>query len=91
MYVLTNYTGVNEASALLYPKVLEEFYHKYNCDFYVLPSSIHEVILLPSSDAVNPKLLRSMVQEVNQTIAEEERLSSHVYRFGKEHELELIA
>ena len=48
MYIMTNRQEVNGASVLLYDDVLQTFALKKKTDFYILPSSIHEVILVPS-------------------------------------------
>lgn len=49
LYVLTNQEKYLGASTLLYPGVLEEIFRKLSRDFYVLPSSIHECIIVPVS------------------------------------------
>ncbi len=89
MYILTNQKGINGASCLLYPHVLDEFSKKLGCDFYILPSSIHELILVPqvlASDKVmgHSRLeLENMVKEINETqVAEEEVLSDSVYEYS---------
>ena len=58
-------------------------------DFYMLPSSIHETLIVPKDAGMEFKELEQMVQEVNQTqVAPGERLSDHVYEYdAKEHEL----
>ena len=89
MFVLTNLNGINGASCLLYKGVLEEFAAKLGCDFYILPSSIHEVILVPqvkneTMDFMNAKgRLEEMVKEINETqVAVEEVLSDSVYEYS---------
>ena len=60
-------------------------------DFYVLPSSVHEVILVPDHVAGSEKELRTMVHEVNHTQVEpEEILSESVYHYDrKKHSLSI--
>ena len=89
MYVLTNNRGINGATCLLYPGVLEDFATKLDCDFYILPSSIHEVILVPkvktdTMDFLDAKQrLEGMVREINETqVAVEEVLSDTVYEYS---------
>ena len=55
----------------------------------MLPSSIHETLIIPKDAGMEFKELEQMVQEVNQTqVAPGERLSDHVYEYdAKEHEL----
>ena len=70
---------------VLNEKVMEDIAEKVGGDFFILPSSIHEVILVPASKALAALELRSMVQEINSTqIPEEEILSNHVYKFSVE-------
>lgn len=84
MYVLTNQKGINGASCILYPEILENFSKQIGSDFYILPSSIHEVVLvtaLPDTDTLE---LSSMVSEINQTqVAKEEVLSNQAYLYSK--------
>lgn len=90
MYVLTNIKGINGATCLLYQGVLQDFASKLDCDFYILPSSIHEVILVPqvkneTMDFMNARLrLEEMVREINETqVAVEEVLSDTVYEYSQ--------
>ena len=70
---------------MVYDGVIEMFAEEMGEDIYILPSSIHEVILVPASKALAALELRSMVQEINSTqIPEEEILSNHVYKFSVE-------
>lgn len=80
MYVATNRSRVNGASVILYENLLREFAWKIQGDFYVLPSSIHEMIFVPVLEYLEPDELKCMVGEVNQmVVAEEEILSDSVY------------
>lgn len=79
MYVMSNEDKIFGAITVLYPGVLNGFYEKHG-DFYVLPSSVHEVILIPVSEGIEEKELQSMVVEVNRTaLKPEEFLSDNVY------------
>lgn len=86
MYVVTNPTIQNGAVGMLMPQVMNQIKKEIG-DFYVLPSSIHEVIILPESIVRymtdDPKELESMVREVNSNqLAPEERLSNHVFFYN---------
>lgn len=82
MYVLSNSEKLYGASAILYPDVLSYFAGKLNCDFYILPSSIHEVLLLPIQPDTTPYELNCIIRDVNQShVLKEEILSDHVYIF----------
>ncbi len=72
------------ASVLLYPHVLEETARNLGCDLYILPSSVHELILLPDIGGYQTSELLSMVKEVNATQVEaEEFLADAVYFYDR--------
>lgn len=82
MYVLSNAINMNGASVLLYPGVLHNFAMEQKSNFYILPSSIHETILLPADKKLSKESLCQMVSEVNSTqVPVEEILSNEVYYY----------
>lgn len=84
MYVLTNENKYLGAAALLYPYVLNHIGKVLKNNFYVLPSSIHECILVPDSGQYSRMELMSMVREVNESqVAKEEILSYEVYYYDR--------
>ena len=85
MYVCSNNQKLNGAGVILYKDLLKQFAEKTGSDFYILPSSIHETLLVPVSDQMEVEALRSMVREVNATqVAPEEVLSDNVYIYRRE-------
>lgn len=87
IYVLTNTSGNNGANILLYKEKLKELADKICSDFYILPSSIHEVLALPVRDADDSEALLDMVYSINQTeVDDEEVLSNCVYIYRKDEE-----
>lgn len=85
MYVLSNTERLNGAVSILYSGVLEAFANKLGQDFFILPSSVHEVILIPNDNHVEKKKLEDMVREVNMTQLEpEEFLSNTIYYYSTE-------
>ncbi|MEE1258012.1 MAG: DUF5688 family protein [Lachnospiraceae bacterium] len=89
MYVLSNDSRLNGAAAVLNEKAMEDIAEKVGGDFFILPSSIHELLVVPKQDGMELSDLEAMVQEVNATqVAPEEKLSDHVYEYdAKEKEL----
>lgn len=84
MYVLSNKSRVHGASCILYKDILKDFATVVNQDLYVLPSSIHEVILLPADGTQDCEQLKEMVREINQSqVEEEEVLSDSVYYYRR--------
>lgn len=84
MYVLTNADGIHGATILMYKEYLEELSDKLQDDLYILPSSIHEVLAIPSSLG-DPQMLTEMVGEVNATeVDAEEVLGNQIYKYIRE-------
>ena len=84
MYVLTNESKLNGAACILYENVLYDFAQKLGADLYILPSSVHEVILLPKLSVFEKDELVNMVKEVNtEGVAADEVLSDHVYEYNR--------
>lgn len=85
MYVVSNSERNFGAAAILYQSFLEDFANKTMSDYYILPSSIHEVILIPVENEENEvERLKNMVCEVNNTeLSIEEILSDSIYLFKR--------
>lgn len=82
MYIMTNSNGINGASVLLYKNIIREFSKKCNSDLYILPSSIHEVILVPYEKSIKKEALEELVFDVNRTqVPTEDILSNQVYLY----------
>lgn len=84
LYVLTTESGLDGASLIADKKVLAQVHEELGEDFYILPSSIHELILVGKSEVGGDVgSLREMVRNVNeQEVSIEERLSDNVYEFN---------
>lgn len=83
LYVLTNCLKSFGASVILYPERLAEIGKYLGENYYVLPSSVHEVLILPESAAPGKKALCDMVSEINETqVPPEEVLSDRVYFYA---------
>lgn len=78
LYVLTNRDGWYGAAGLLAKETLRKF--AGGCDYYILPSSIHELIFAPASDVKDAGELDRAVEDINRTVVDEkDRLSFHSY------------
>ncbi len=85
LYLLTNHRKINGAAVLLYPGVLEALAERFGGAYYIIPSSIHELLLLKDTEEENAARLNEIVREVNASQVEpEEVLADHVYHFSKE-------
>lgn len=82
LFILTTQSMVQGAAAVFIPNVLEEISRKMPEGFYVLPSSVHEVMVLPKEFASSSRQLDDMVSAINETqVSPEDQLSdfAHVY------------
>ena len=80
--VLTSDSGRLGASVLYYPGVAKHLGDIVGGDYFVLPSSIHEVLILPDRGHADPKELAMMVQQINEAeVSPEERLGNKVLHF----------
>lgn len=85
MFIISNEYKHYGASTFCYDNVIKEFAEKMNSDLFILPSSLHEVIVILSNDKGDMARLKSMVYEVNRTqLAEEDILSDSVYYYSRE-------
>ena len=81
LYVLTNTSKTKGASAILNKKALVEFGKKHNTDkIVVLPSSVHEMLLIPYTEETDIDTFSAMVEEVNNAeVDPTERLTDRAY------------
>ncbi len=84
LFILSNERHANGAACMLYPEVLKNFSEKIGRNIYIIPSSVHEVLLMPETDYMYAKFIREMVREVNDTTVDaEEILSYSVYFYNR--------
>ncbi len=84
MYVLTTRARMYGAAAILYSGQLEAIAREVDDDFYLLPSSIHEIIILPKKYGTDEEYLSQMVDEINhEQVDIEEILSNHAYLYSR--------
>lgn len=85
LYVLSNQGGVNGAASILYPGMLKICAETLKKDLYILPSSVHEVLLVPHEEKVDAEELAEMIQHINrESVPREDWLSDHVYFYNCE-------
>ena len=84
MYILSNSLRSYGAACIAYPHILEMIGEILQRDYYVLPSSVHEVVIVPFSLSLDRGELDEMIREINVTqVAEEEVLSNHAYLYER--------
>ncbi len=85
MYVLSNRNRVEGAACMLYPGLIRGFAEKAGNSLYIIPSSVHELLLLLAEDCGEAAGIRDMIREVNDTqVSDEEILSYSLYYYDRE-------
>lgn len=84
LYVLSNRPGIHGASCLLYQDIIKDFADRIDSDVLILPSSIHEVILIPDNNHYNYREIQEMIQKINsEDVPAEDRLSDQLYLYSR--------
>lgn len=87
LYVLSNKSRVEGAACLLYPDLIKDFAEALGSSIYIIPSSIHELLLLPVANADEIDEIKSMIKEINDTqVKREEVLSYSLYLYDRDEE-----
>lgn len=87
MFILTNERKVDGAAVIAFPGVMEKLDELFPEGFFVVPSSIHETIIMPKGrgEEISPKQMGTMVRDINRTYMEKtEILSDRIYEYDKE-------
>ena len=85
MLVVTNQELSDGATAIFYPGVAETIRDRLDGDFYVLPSSVHEVLVVPEGDGHTLEHLEEMVKTVNSSaVLRQDKLADHVMKLSKD-------
>lgn len=92
MYVLSNRARLQGAACMLYPDLLRRIADAVDSSYYIIPSSIHEVLLIPAAGFADRDRIKVMLCEVNDTqVTPEERLSYSLYGYDKkENKIEIL-
>ena len=90
--ILTNEIGYLGAAALFYPNQMKKIAASLGGNYFVLPSSIHEVLVLPDYGNLNYMELEQMVKVVNKTTVDrKDQLSNNVYYYDSKEKLFSLA
>lgn len=84
MFMISNKNRMDGAACMLYHNLFRDFSEKIGSSFFVIPSSIHELLLLPDENADDSGIIKSMIREINDTqLLYEEILSYSLYFFDR--------
>lgn len=82
IFIVFGKDGMSGANVLMSDKALSDIEERMGEGFYVLPSSIYEVLIVPKSFSTNERELVKMVREVNaEAVAEKEQLSDSIFKY----------
>lgn len=85
MYVLSNKSRVEGAACMLYPNLIRDFAQAIGSSFYIIPSSVHELLLLPAGQDDESAEIKDMIKDINDTqVSTEEILSYSLYFYDRE-------
>lgn len=86
MYVMNTTNGMYGASVIYCRELVRSIAEKLGGDVYIIPSSIHEIIVIPAG-SMSANELSGMIREVNDTCVDpKEQLSTHAYRYSLEND-----
>ena len=92
MYVMSNESKMNGAAGIIFTDKLQEFAEEHGSDVFIIPSSVHELILVPAVGEMSARDIKEMVRDVNDTQLDvQDRLSYNVYLYSKEEKQLMIA
>lgn len=84
LYVLTNKKMFWGASGILDRGIIRAFAEKTGHSLYIIPSSIHEVLLCPDLGQIERGEIDQIIKEVNTTqVSPHDRLSDHAYHYDR--------
>ena len=82
-FIATNTSGFHGAAVLGYPDFAEKAAEEIGGSFYLIPSSVHEFILIKDDGRCGAKNFNSMIKDVNETIlSPRDRLSEQCYHYN---------
>ncbi len=88
MFVASVPDKTHGAGVLAYENFMDQAAERVGGDFYILPSSIHEILIVPDNGQAELKDLENMVREVNATqVAPEDKLTDSVYHYDSKEKI----
>lgn len=82
MLLLSNEEETYGATAVLYPGVLKQIREQLGMDYYILPTSVHEVTIVPKYSFLDPAEIEKMIYQDNrETIPPAEVLSDYLFEY----------
>ncbi len=87
MFILTNRLKIHGCTCMAYPRLLKRIADFLEDNLIIIPSSIHEVLIIPEKSAKSDYTMenfQSMITDINETeLTDDEILSNHAYQFDR--------
>ncbi len=86
VYIFSTKNRIQGARAMLRVGMLKKFADEKRCNLFILPSSVHEVLLICDEKGICVEGLKAIVRDINSNsdvIEEEEVLSDSVYYYDR--------
>lgn len=91
MLVVNTKDSMYGASVMALPGLLEQIGKVFDSDYYIIPSSIHEIICVPANLEVDPGIIVDMIKVVNiEAVAPDDVLSNSLYKWSKKKGVEVV-
>lgn len=92
LYVCSSKNCTNGAAIMLFPDCFAPIASQHECDLFIIPSSVHEVIAIPANAVYDPRFLKSTCNDVNrENVKMEDQLGNAIYRYSREkNEFEIV-
>ena len=88
MHIMSNSSGSFGASCLAYESICKELHRKFKEDMYIIPSSVHEVLLVPKREIPDREEVNEMIRTINdKELQPEDIQSDHVYEYLDDEEI----
>lgn len=85
LQVLTNHIGTYGAGVILYPNLMENIAEKFQSDLYIIPCSVHEILIYKNCEQMDEDALKEMIIHVNDNeVPKEDILSYNLYFYSRE-------
>lgn len=85
LQVLTNTIDTYGAGTILYPNLMENIAEKFQSDLYIIPCSVHEMLIYKNNEQMDKDILKEMITHVNDNeVPKEDILSYNLYFYSRE-------
>lgn len=84
IFIVSNKQFIYGATMILYKEVLAQLAELTDSDFYIIPSSVNEVLIYLADETADAKMLETTLREVNAyMVSETDYLSDDIYYYDK--------